>query len=181
MDCSILGGIRPTLARLPRGLALLLILSLVLQMGALPARHGLPPLLPLPMAPERWHRLARRGARLPFRWHARSFLAACGLRLLARELLLLGLLHLSGAWAWTPAGRAVLLLPRAADGRDRVDPGLSPVDAPPNSESWVACAPTCLPTDPGRARRQCGGAPVQSAPRPPDRIVLRGRSRHPTG
>ena len=112
MNFSTTLGISPMLARLPRGLVLLCILSLVWQIARGPTAH-FSPALPLPVATARWQKLPRRrpGAHPRFRLHFWPFLVQSGLRVLARELLLLGLLHLSGGWAWAPWSRGVLLLP----------------------------------------------------------------------
>ncbi len=113
MNCSTTLGISPTLARLPRGLALLLILSLLFQIEYRSPTGGAPSLPPLFALAARWHRLprARRHGRSPFRLHVGSFLAQNGLRLLGRETLLVVLLHTSGWLTVTPWSQGVLLLP----------------------------------------------------------------------
>jgi transposase-like protein len=115
MYSSITCGITPGLARLPRGLALLLMLSLVLQAtpGAAPPDPPVWP--PLACAPGRWQRLRRRraGARPPFSFPRDSSLASYGLRLLVREVWLGVLLQTSGAGTLTPWSASLLLLPLA--------------------------------------------------------------------
>ncbi len=115
MYCSITFGISPGLARVPRGLALILMLGLILQrtpLGATPHPLELPPVA---SAPGRWHHQGRRRSGAPprFCFSGAASLVPRGLRLLARELWLWALLHTSGAFAVTPWGQSLLLLPLA--------------------------------------------------------------------
>ncbi len=111
MQYSTTFGIRPFLARLPRTLALIVLLSLIWQIDHPSLRHDLA-LPPVSLSTERWVRLPRRrGTRPRARFHWGSFLTHHGLRLLAREGLLLVLLHTSGWLVLTPWSQVVLLLP----------------------------------------------------------------------
>lgn len=115
MYSSITCGITPGLARLPRGLALLLILSLILQTAPRVATAHAWILPPATMAPTRWRRLRRRRPRVRprFAFPRGWSLASYGLRLLAREIWLWALLRTSGALALTPWSQSLLLLPLA--------------------------------------------------------------------
>lgn len=112
MNCSTPWGLSPIPARQTRGLVLLLILGLILQSDPTAVTHDPPMLPPISITTGRWSRRARpRPGRRPwFRFHTGSF-AQSGLRLLAREALLVGLLHTSGALALAPWSWGVLPLP----------------------------------------------------------------------
>lgn len=114
MDCSIVFGIAPGLARLPRGLALILILSLLVQTYPLPAR-AFPTLPPLPIPSARWRRLRHRAraAHAFDRLHTGHMLVQNGAQLLARGAFLVVLLQASGWLTLTPWTQSLLLLPFA--------------------------------------------------------------------
>ncbi|MCL4487330.1 MAG: transposase [Chloroflexi bacterium] len=110
MHCSTSFGIVPIL---PRTLALLLLLSLLLQTSglALISSHLLPP---LQMTPARRHQLRRRqraSRRVGLHCYLWPFLRHSAPRLLARWTLLSLLLHTRGWLAFTPLTASVLLIP----------------------------------------------------------------------
>ncbi len=113
MHCNTCFGFVPIL---PRGLALILILSLLLQSSGSVAPFSRPPLPPLSMTGERWQKLGRRRhwvRRLKPRFPSGPFTANQVPRLFARWTLLVVLLHTSGWLAFTPWSESVLLIPLA--------------------------------------------------------------------
>ena len=110
MHCSTSLTILPILPRLPRHLGLILILSLLLQIGRIPTTALLPVLPAFAIAPGRWHtiRPQHRVAHRQSSWHAVWKIIP---RLLARALLLAILLHASGWATLTPLSWSVLAIP----------------------------------------------------------------------
>ena len=99
----------------PRGLALLLILSLLLQVSGRVSGFSQPslPAISFPMGHCQRLRRKRHGTRARRRSHPKYFLVELAPRLVARSFLLTGLLCLSGTSSWTPVSGSVLLIPLA--------------------------------------------------------------------
>jgi hypothetical protein len=98
----------------PRGLAVLLLLSLLLQSSGWVTTFARPPLPALETTVQRGHLVRWRCARQRWsRFPAGSFIVHGGLRLLARSGWLVVLLHTSGWITCTPWSWSVLLLPLA--------------------------------------------------------------------
>ena len=113
MHCSMPCQFVPIL---PRGLAVLLILSLLLQTSGWVATFSRSPLPPLSMTWERWHKLGRRRHLVRHMWDrfpSWHFTANQVPRLLARWTLLVVLLHTSGWIAFSVWSWGVLLIPLA--------------------------------------------------------------------
>ena len=111
MQCSIPCRFIPIQ---PRGLAVLLLLSLLLQSSGWVTTFARPPLPALETTVQRGHLIRRRCARQRWsRFPARSFIVHGGLRLLARWGLLVVLLHTSGWITYTSWSWSVLLVPLA--------------------------------------------------------------------
>ena len=111
MHCSTPCGFIPIL---PRGLALLLILGLLLQTSGLGATVARPSLPWLWLTSERWHKLRRVQSHAGPSARGFSFWAALAHqvpRLLARWALLVGLLYTSGWLTFTAWSSSVLLIP----------------------------------------------------------------------
>ena len=116
MQCSTSLFYLPIAPRLPRGLGVILILSLLLHLGLfLPMLSVHPLSLPtLTLAVSRYHRSRRReGALRGLTFHLPSWemIRNIGTRFLARSALLVVLLHTSGWFTLTPETKISLVLP----------------------------------------------------------------------